>query len=298
MVMRVATFNQTSQVLKNALETQAKLAENQEQQSSGKISSDYAGLGTDASKLVELEVSIARSEASVSVAGDALTRVETTYSALGSMSDLLTSMRTEVSAVSTEDDLSGLQTAAASYLEELQSLLNTQLNGRYLFAGSNTQDAPVDLETYEAADLTTTDTSYYTGDDYTQTVRLSSDRSIDYGVTADTEAIEEALRALSYAATSDTLTTDDMEALSELLVSAQDGIIALQSMASSDASALESYVSSENEYVASLEEMVSSISDADVAQLIVEASSYEVQLEASYAALGTIGDLSVLEYLF
>ncbi|MEP0235760.1 flagellin [Roseibium sp.] len=298
MVMRVATFSLSSTILQSAMETQAKLASNQEQQASGIISSDYAGLGTDAATLVDLEVSISRSEASLSVAEDALSRVEMTYSALGGISDILTSMRADVTAVLTDEDLAAFQITAEAYLEDVSSLLNTQLAGRYLFAGSNTQESPVDLTAYEAIDLTTTDSSYYTGDTYVQTVRLSSERSIDYGITADTEAIEMTMRALSYAASADPLTTDDVEALSDLLVEAQDGVIALQSITSTTASSLESFISSEGEYIAEAEELASELNTADVAELIVQASSYEVQLEASYVALGSISDLSVLDYLF
>ncbi|MBD8877158.1 flagellin [Roseibium polysiphoniae] len=296
--MRVATFSQSSTILQSALETQAKLASNQEQQVSGTISSDYAGLGTDAATLVDLEVSLSRSEASLSVAEDALSRVEMTYSALGGISDILTSMRADVTAVLTDEDLTALQVVAEAYLEDVSSLLNTQLAGRYLFAGSNTQEAPVDLTAYEATDLTTTDSSYYTGDTYVQTVRLSSERSLDYGITADTEAIETAMRALSYAASADPLTTDDVEVLSDLLVEAQDGVIALQSITSTAASSLESFISSEEEYIAEAEALASELNSSDVAELIVQASSYEVQLEASYAALGSLSDLSVLDYLF
>jgi len=298
MVMRVATFSQSSTILQNALQTQAKLAKNQEQQASGYLSGDYAGLGSSAVTLVDLEVSVARSQASVDVAEDALARVEMTYSVLGGISDVLTSMRANTTAILTEDDLTGLQTVAASYLEDVAALLNTQLAGRYIFAGSNTQEAPVDLEAYQGDNLTDVNTDYYTGDDYEQSVRLNSDRTIDYGVTADADAIEEAMRALSYAATADPLTMDDLETLSDLLVGAQDGVIALQSIASTAAASLESFISTEQDYIATAGEMITDISSADVAQLIVEASNYEVQLEASYAALGSLSDISVLDYLF
>ncbi|MEO9526847.1 flagellin [Roseibium sp.] len=296
--MRVATFSQTSTILQSALQTQARLAQNQEQQASGILSGDYAGLGQSAVTLVDLEVSVSRSQAAVDAAGDTLTRVETTYSVLGGISDILTSMRSNVTAVLTEEDIAGLQTVAASYLEDVASLLNTQLAGRYLLAGSSTQDAPVDLQTYEAATLTDVDTGYYTGDDYTQSVRLGTDRTIEYGVTADEDAIEAALRAISYAASADPLSMDDVATLSDLLVSAQDGIIALQSMSSTTAASLESFITSEESFIASAEEMITEVSSADIAELIVEASSYEVQLEASYAALGSLSDLSVLDYLF
>lgn len=298
MVMRVATFSQSSTILQNALQTQAKLAQNQEQQASGYLSSDYAGLGSSAVTLVDLEVSVTRSQASIDAAEDALARVEMTYSVLGGISDVLTSMRATTVGIITEDDLTGVQTVAASYLEDVAAQLNTQLAGRYIFAGSNTQEAPVDLGAYQADNLNDVNTNYYMGDDYEQSVRLKSDRTLDYGVTANADAIEEAMRALSYAATADPLTMDDLETLSDLLVSAQDGIIALQSIASTAAASLESFISIEQDYIATAGEIITDFSSADVAQLIVEASNYEVQLEASYAALGSLNNSSVLDYLF
>ncbi|KZM50495.1 flagellin [Labrenzia sp. OB1] len=298
MVMRVATFSQSSTILQNALQTQAKLAQNQEQQASGYLSSDYADLGSSAVTLVDLEVSVTRSQASIDAAEDALARVEMTYSVLGGISDVLTSMRANTAGIITEDDLTGLQTVAASYLEDIAALLNTQLAGRYIFAGSTTQEAPVDLDAYQADNLTGVNTNYYMGDDYEQSVRLNSDRTLDYGVTANADAIEEAMRALSYAATAAPLTMDDLEMLSDLLVNAQDGIIALQSIASTAAASLESFISTEQDYIATAGEIITDVSSADVAQLIVEASNYEVQLEASYAALGSLNNTSVLDYLF
>lgn len=298
MVMRVATFSQSSKILANAMETQAKLASNQAQQASGNISEDYAGLGADAAALVDLEVSISRSKSSVSAASDTLSRVETTYTALGAMSDILTTMRAAIAAVMTSEELPQLQVFAAGYLEDLSALLNTQFAGRYLFAGSLTEDVPADISTYAAADLTTIDTSYYSGDTYTQSVRLSADRTLDYGVPGDAVAIEEAMRALSYAASATSLTMNELEDLTGLVVSAQDGIIALQSVTSTTATSLETHISSEESYIASAEELAVELSSSDFASLIVEATTYEVQLEASYAVLGTLQDLSVLNYLF
>lgn len=297
MVMRVSTFGQTSSVLANALNTQAKLAEKQEQQSTGLVSTTYAGLGSDASTVVDLEVSVSRAEATISAANTALTRVEEQYSALGSISDLLTDMRSEVNAVTSDEDLDTLQTAAAEMLEELTSLLNTQYQGRYLFAGSETTDVAVDLTDYEVTDLSTENTDYYEGDDYVQTVRLTDSRSLSYGITADNSAFEEAIRALSYLANADPLETSDLEEISDLLISSQDAVIALQSSMGYKADSLESLIESKEDYVSTVQSMVTDLTSVDVAEVAVEATTYETQLEASYSALGTLTSLSLLDYL-
>lgn len=297
MAMRVSTFGQTSKILQQALTTQAKLAEKQEQQSSGLVSSTYAGLGSDAGELVNLQVSIERSESYISAAEQAVSRIEIMYSALSSINDILTEARAEVNSMASGDDTATLKTVAEAYLEDIASFLNTQYEGRYLFAGSETTEAPVDLDSYAATSLTDENTDYYQGDDSTISVKVGSDRTISYGITADAEGLEEALRALSYLVETDPLTDDDLTAISDLLVEAQDAVIALQSGIGLKSSMLENIIAAEEDYVATLEELATDISSVDLAEVAVEATTYETQLEASYAALGTISDLSLLDYL-
>ncbi|SHM38121.1 flagellin [Roseibium suaedae] len=296
MSMRVATFGQTSTVLQNAMKTQARLAEKQIQESTGLISTDYGGLGSSAGAVASLEVSAARTEASISTAEQALSRIEMIYDALGSMSDLMTDLRAQLSAASVNTD-DTLQATAEAMLEELTSLLNTQYEGRYLFAGGETETKPVDLSGLTTTGLTTEDTNYYQGDDYVQSVRLSSDRSLDYGITADNTAFETAIRTLSYLASATDLTSEDLAAASELLVDAQDQILALQSVAGIKASTLETYISDQEDYLATVTDLATTLASVDIAVVAVEAANYKTQLEASYSALGTMTSLSVLDYL-
>ncbi|MEJ8472592.1 flagellin [Roseibium algae] len=297
MGMRVSTFAQTSNVLQNAMTTQARLAEKQMQQSTGRVSTDYAGLGSTAGKVVNLEVSVSRAEATLSAAEQAQTRIEVIYDALGSMSDNLTKLRSDLSSASTGVSTETLQTTAEAMLEDMSSLLNTQLNGRYLFAGSATETAPVDISGYSVTSLSVVDSSYYNGDDYTQTVHLGQDRSIDYGITADASGLEKSMRVLSYIANASPLESEDLEEANTLLIEAQDQIIAMQSTAGTKSSVLDSYIENQKDYIASTKEMATTLASVDIAAVAVEATNYETQLEASYAALGKLTSLSVLEYL-
>ncbi|WP_319530759.1 flagellin [uncultured Cohaesibacter sp.] len=297
MSMRVATFNQMSSVLELAMNTQARLAEVQEQEASGLVSSDYGGLETDAGTVVDLSVTIARSNSLIDSAELIASRTEMISAALTEISDLLTNMRVAVNAVTSDEYLAELQTQAESYLEELSSILNTQYAGRYLFGGGETESEPVDISSYLATDLTTVNTDYYLGDSYIQTCRLGTDLSIDYGVTADSEGIEMAMRALSYIANSTTLSTDDLSDLSDLLVEAQDEVLALVTISGNATNRIENFIDSESSYVAELEEIAAGMTSVDIAEAAVEASAYETQLQASYSAISVLTDLSLIDYL-
>ncbi|WP_417711077.1 flagellin [Roseibium aggregatum] len=299
MAMRVSTFGQSSTVLQNALTTQAKLAEKQVQQSSGIVSSTYADLGTDSGKLIDLEVSVTRAKSYISAAEQAVTRIEEMYSALSGINDLLTEARADLAAASvdTGDGTDTLQATATSYLQEVAALLNTQYQGRYLFAGSETTEAPVDLNSYTAVSLTDVNTDYYQGDDTTIAVKVGEDRTVSYGVTAEAPGLEMAMRTLSYLAETDPLDTDELEDISALLIEAQDAVIALRSGLGLKSATLERIAASEEDYVAAASDLASETLSVDLAQVAVDAATYETQLEASYAALGTLTDLSLLDYL-
>lgn len=297
MAMRVATFHTTSSLLQKTLNTQAKLAQIQEQESSGLVSSDYGGLGSSVSTVLDLSSSISTAEANISSAETVVSRSDTYASVLEDITDLLTNARSAVSGTSSDDELDDLQAEAAEYLEDLVLLLNTQYNGRYIFSGSEIDTAAVDISSYEATDLTTVNTDYYQGDDYTQVIRLDSSTEVEYGVTGDLEGIEEAMRALSYLANSTSLTTDDLDDVDDLLVDAQDALIAATSKAGSVSSRLETYIENEEDFIATAQELATDITSIDIASAAVEATAYETQLEASYSALSKILSLSLNDYL-
>nr|WP_319483332.1 flagellin [uncultured Cohaesibacter sp.] len=297
MAMRVATFHTTSSLLQKTLNTQAKLAQIQEQESSGLVSSDYGGLGTSVSRVLDLSSSISTAEANISAAETVVSRSDTYASVLEDITDLLTNARSAVSGTSTDDELEDLQTEAAEYLEDLVLLLNTQFNGRYIFSGSETDTEPVDISSYEATDLTTVNTDYYQGDDYTQLIRLDSGTEVEYGVTADLEGIEQAMRALSYLANTTSLTTDDLDDVDDLLVDAQDALIAATSKAGAVSSRIESYIENEEDFIATAQDLATDLTSIDIAAAAVEATAYETQLEASYSALSKILNLSLVDYL-
>src|SRR3546814_8053110 len=97
-----------------------------------------------------------------------------------------------------------LYTFSATFLAEIESLLNTQHEDRYLFAGSQTNTRAVDLSdaayTPQAGlpGTFTADLDYYQGDTLQLSVRSAETFETTYGITADEPAFEELLRALAY----------------------------------------------------------------------------------------------------
>lgn len=304
MTMRVGTFAMNERLLDAALRTQAKTAELGIQQASGLVSMDYGGLGAVSKGVINLEVSVARAQSYADAATSANGRIETMYAACSSMTDLLTEMRSQISGATgnVDGNGAGLTATARELLEEFASLLNTQYEGRYLFAGTRTDTPPIDISstTYPAASSpSTADLSYFTGDSSKTSVRIADDQTVQYGITADEPAFEKALRALNLIRnmTVSPIDSDTLNEAQDLVIESLDGVLALQSGLSLDSATMERAVSHQQDYVDFAQTLTSNLRAVDVAAVAAQMSTYQAQLEASYSAIGRIQSLSLLDYL-
>jgi flagellar hook-associated protein 3 FlgL len=302
-MMRIATFSQSSRLLSMAMSDQAKLAETQRQVASGLKTETYADLGTDATRAVSLasmlESSKARQEAETLVSN----RVQTMHAAVGDMVDLLSQARVLVSGAldGNSSDAEVLVAQAQGLLDDMVALMNSRQEGRYLFGGTATEAAPVDVSAMTVPTVpSTADTSYYQGSDTLQSLALGSGASVTYGVSAGTEPFEQAVRALNLLANLTTTPSPDTAAMSEaydLATEALDGLTAVQGNLSIAAERIESDLSRESASEDLIQQSFTDLTAVDVAQATVELENRKTLLEASYAAIAKIADLTLSDYL-
>jgi len=300
MSLRVATFANSQRLLNATLRTQARVSDMQMEQASGVVSTTYGGLGGSTKTLLSLESALARTKAYGSASSEASNRIQVMYSTLSGVTDLLTSFRSTLTQMMSSDanstSLAELSTTASGDMDELASLLNTNCEGRYLFAGDNTQTAPVDLTSY-TPDLSTASTSYYTGNDTIQSVQVSRSQTVSYGVTADNSAFEQAFRAMGSIASATSPATEQLQSAYDLISSALDAATGVQSSLSGKASSIDRAISQQSDYESQMSSTISSLKDADVTSIAVQLSNYQTQLEASYSAIAKVQSLSLVSYL-
>jgi flagellar hook-associated protein 3 FlgL len=299
--MRVATFAQSDKMITDALRLQAVVANKQVQESSGVLSTDFGGYGSDAQHVVNLQVSVTRAQSYIDAATLADSKVQVMYSAVGSMTDILSQLRSQLSAASTGSttEANSVISSAQQMLQEMGSLMNTQYDGQYVFAGGRTDTAPVDLTSFASGtgSTTTADTSYYKGDSEIASVRVAAGESVSYGVTADNSAFEEVMRVLKFVANSTSLSSADITSALDLAGTALDDTAAVQAKLSGAASSIETASARQTEYKSYAESLSSDLTSVDVAAVTAQISTYQSQLTASYSALGKILSLNLSSYL-
>ena len=94
--MRIATFAQSNKMIADAMRVESVMANEQVQESSGMVSTDYGGYGANAQHVVNLQVSVTRAQSYVDAATLADSKVQVMYSAVGSMTDIVTQDRKSV----------------------------------------------------------------------------------------------------------------------------------------------------------------------------------------------------------
>lgn len=303
----VSTHGVYQSVLNLALQVQRRLSDTTIQESSGLVSTSLAGLGSNAGRMLNLQGEVAnagRWSANASLAGD---RVEVMYSTVGNMIDLANSLKSSIasamSGTATDSTAENLRTAAEDALSDLANEMNVQLGGRYLFSGSNTDQAPVDLSDYPATtppSATTADTSYYQGDTQLASISVSAQSKITYGVTGDTGGFEQVLRAAAIAAAAaetDPVDSDALNGAYDLITTAISKLATLQEGLSNTAGRLTSAKAGQDSYSDYLQSMVSDIKNVDAAEVMTKVTELQTQLEASYSAVSGILKLSLADYL-
>tara|TARA_R110000751_G_scaffold4389_7_gene21610 strand:- start:4816 stop:5706 length:891 start_codon:yes stop_codon:yes gene_type:complete len=275
-----------------------------EQSTTGIKSTNYAGVADQAYVLTSLSAEISQATSYADLAESIQSRVDVYYDSLSTMTDVLTDMLSDLSAAQSSGTKTviGLNDSAQSALDTMATLLNTQYEGRYLYAGSATDTVPVtvDSTTYGAITVpSSTDTSYYAGNDDVSSARVADGMTVDYGMTADMDMFENALRALNIAAnaSTDPIDSDALSEATSLINSALDGIGEQQTRMSSVHAQLESVIDMHTDFQLTAESMVSDLSEVDIAEAMVRLDTLSVQLEASYSAVAKVSDLSLFDYL-
>lgn len=287
MIGRVSTFSQTLYVLDRSLVSQAKLAEVQAQTASGLKSGTFGGYGSATSAISRHESDIAAADAEATAAASAMNVVEQSYSALGSISDL---SETVLSSLATYgEDSATLASLAAGWLDDLESLLNSQYGDQALFAGDALDAQAVDLEGW-SADGTGV---WYNGSASARAYTTSDGQSLPLSVTANDPALAGLVDALKGLAAG-TLSSD--QAL-DAVQAAASGIGTLRANLSSTASRLERIAEQAIARSDSLTTVVSTLKETDLAEAAILATQYETLLQTSYSTLNILMSVKLSDYL-
>lgn len=140
---RVSTSNTYQSALLNIMSAQARQDTAQQQYTTGKLASDLKGYAAQADQITAAQTLQSRTTAYVQANTALADRLNVQDQTLSQLSTITTNARQAVAEALATGDATALKTALQGQLNQAVATLNTQYNGKYLFAGGTTGHAPV-----------------------------------------------------------------------------------------------------------------------------------------------------------
>ncbi|WP_114857813.1 flagellin [Azospirillum brasilense] len=299
---RIATFNHQNQLVRYMLAAESQVAAAQVQAATREASVDYKGIAGDSGRLVNLESHYRRSERYVDEGEVVNGRIQTMHDAVGGMIDLANRVRSLVASLQGAGSgaADGIKSEAQALMTEFAGLLNTQQEGRYLFAGGRTDRAAVSLDGLPAATSpSAADTTYYKGDGSVSYFQAADDLIVQYGVTADDPSIEKALRSISLIANMPTNPVDSalVDEASDLADAAADGLTVVQTKLGSASATLERTIDRHLEEQLVLQTHVEDIRNIDLAEATTRLSQLQANLESTLSLMKILQQTKLSDFL-
>lgn len=202
--------------------------------------------------------------------------------------------------------LEGLMLQLQTQFQIVQDGLNTKHQGRYLFAGGNTEAAPVEVMTM--ADLAAAPgvASTFTNDTLKQASRLDEGTTMETGFLADEVGTDlfEIFRDIQAYHQTTPITGQGTEAIKAFLTAQLSRLDAASADVTNFAARngsmqnrVDAILKSQDEQKTSLEELVSDKTDADMAQALTDLQLSQVAIQASAQVISQLRQTSLLDFL-
>ncbi len=303
--------------------------------SSQKKTTTYQGLGEDALSSLRYRTSLSGTTQYVNNIDIAVTRIKTMDTSLSLIQKQTAQLRTGViqQPLDGEADITSLKAYATKLMEIMPSNLNEEVDGRYVFAGSDVTAKPFtdlsklsavvtqDVSDWMDGTITTdqflTKINNYTDDQVGFTpevlaagkVKVNADENytLDYTVKASDSSIKAILivgqvfKSLNVPGETDAPTTEDLNKI----------ILAMGAKLDEGAKGLEANVVSLKAGQATIQEikkahgydqetykgLIENVENVDVTETAVKLQNIQLQLEASYRVSAAAASLTLLNYL-
>ncbi|MGF1606263.1 MAG: flagellin [Rhodothalassiaceae bacterium] len=307
--MRVSTSGQQDLLIFNALNNQVSAVEQQTRISTGKIATDFEGLADRAQTTLNSRALLSRTTGFRETVTAARLELDRNDSTLTAMISTAESVREGILNAIALEDGTGLQATLEQGFSQIANLLNTQVNGEFVFAGTRTDTPPSDFTTL--ADLTNFVVTLgnpvadaFSNDDVFSVANVSEGVQIQTGLGAQelADTLFGAFAALDAANIPNGQIDPavDLPALQAALAGFEAGIEQMETQLGNNGiglsrlSILDEQLSEQEVF---LEVFIGELEDADIAEAVSELQQDQVALEASFASISLLSNLSLLNFL-
>ncbi len=300
---RIGDFAQQERMSSLLLQTQTRTRTSQIQIGTGKVAEQFQGIGQETERLIDVKISLQETRQFMDGNDHTDRKLTVMESTTAELVDLAT--RVQTLAIQRTNDGSAIPGVIGkeleAILEQAVGLLNTDLDDRFLFGGSRTDQPPVVLD--PSFDPSTThlglpDDTYYQGDALDLSVRADVNIEISHSMSADLLGFQELIGGIRGLIVGDQSDDDAVLNGSFDLVKNSIGRIAdYQSELGTRLSHLDRINQRHADTEVYLESRISEIEDVDLTEAITRLAEDQVLLEGALATISRLNQLSLVDYL-
>jgi len=299
MFSRIGDFAQSELINSQMLQAQTRSRLTQAQIGTGKVADRYRELAPETERLIDIKQVLGQNrqfQDNIALTQNKLIAMESAVSGLFDVASRVNALA--IQRINDPDTIPGLVSREfESLLDQTVNLLNDDMNGRYLFGGSQTGTPPVELDPAFVT-FGSLDDTYYQGDDLVLSARLDVDVDITTTMSADLEGFRELIGGLRGLINGDTLDDDVVLESSLGLVNESLGKIAdYQSELGIRQAQIDRINEGHLDAEVYLENRVSEIEDIDITEAITRLSQDQIVLESAMATIARLNQLSLVDYI-
>ena len=302
MVSRVSTGYQNDMSLRQLQKTQVEIEKTTYQITTGYKGNDLLSYSSDLNSLLNIYDLQNNTQMYLNNITTAQGRLESTESALNSLTDLLSSaanLWTIASNENSSDVQATLAPQAESLTETFYNVFNTKFDGRYIFSGQNGAETPTnDIPTATAFPGSPVPTTYYKGDSDVPSIISGPGLTSAYGISGDETGIAQVkagLEALWYGLENGS--KSDIDDAISVLTDAQNEISSLLGEVGGQMDSLFQLATRHESQATFLQQKADELDKVDVTEAMTEFTQQQAVLEASMAIITKINRVSLLDYL-
>ncbi len=308
-VDRVATNTQSQYLLSQIMQATNALNTSQQQVASGKVSTDYAGIGGKTSALEAARASAARADAYQTNTQSALNQVNLQDNQLTQLGNVAQQLQQALTTAVGNNDATGLTDNVQSIFDQVSQILNAKdANGNYLFGGDKDNVPPFNVTSLsQLASLGNVSDAFSNGTQK-KSVMVADGQSVQVGVLAS-DVGTQIMQTLKDIATFNAGPTGNMTAQltdaqstflsSEIPVaqSAAQGINGANAANGDTYNRLNDAADQQTALSTLYQGFVSNIEDVDMPTAITQLNQNQTALQAAMQVTAQLGKISLLNYL-
>lgn len=297
----VSSLSYHKKMLKDIGKSQSELIDVQRQISSGNKSDNFAGYSGQIKELTSLKAKISHTERYIEDNNVIENRINSTATSIGSiigamdeLQDLMVLRRKGA-----VGETLGFKQQAESLLKTITYELNSNVGGRYLFAGAKTDTPPISDDPLATFDVNEPENAgYYQGDEIDISASIDDNMEMEYNVRADNEAFQKMFKAVAVSLEADQTSNDEMlgEAL-ELINDSMDGLIKMKSSVEINLVTIREVNSQHEQRAIYWQQYADNIEKADILEAATKSKMFETVLQATFQTFSRISNLTLNNYL-